>query len=202
MKKAFLTIILTVVAGILCSCAENFSGTIQITPSLSSVPYTGGSVDITVMTDLPWKIVPGDDCPATFSKMNGAGDDVVTVTIPATENWTTTCIPVQFYCRYNGSTSYKYAYITQDYKPSVFVSGESGTVDAAGGVVRVVVTANKAWTAACDTPGVTVEPVSEQVGNYTVNIYVPANTTGALRKITVNFAIDGDSDSFEFYQAK
>ena len=200
MKKALIVLMLAAV--VLCSCVENFSGSIQISPSLQSVPYTGGSVDVKVMTDLPWKVVADDDCPATFSKTNGVGDDVVTVTIPATDNWTTTCITVNFYCRSNGSSSYKTAYITQGYKPYISVSGESATVDAAGGIVSVVVTANESWTSTCDTPGVTVEPAAEQVGNYTVYIHVPANTTGAVRKITVNFAIDGDSDSFEFYQAK
>ena len=178
MKKAFLTLMATVVACVLCSCVDTFSGTIEITPSLSYVPYTGGTVDISIKTDLPWKVVTEDDCPATFSKVNGVGDDVVTVTIPATDNWTTTCVPVQFYCRYNSSSNYKYAYITQGYKPYISVSGSSGTVDAAGGVVTVVVTANEKWTASCDTPGVSVRPTSEEVGNYTVNIHVPANTTG------------------------
>ena len=201
MKKAFL--ILMLAAGVLCSCAETFSPTIKITPSLSSVPYTGGSVDITVMTDLPWKVVADEDCPATFSKLNGAGDDVVTVTIPATDNWTTSCVKVQFYCRSNSSSSsYKYAYITQGYKPYISVTGPSTTVAAAGGTVKVTVTANEAWTASCSTPGVTVEPAKEELGNYSVLINVPANTTGQERKITVNFAIDGDSDSFEINQAK
>lgn len=199
MKKAFL--ILLAALPLICACSETFSPTIQITPSLSSVPYTGGTVDITVMTDLPWKVEAGDDCPATFSKTNGAGDDVVTVTIPATDNWTTSCITVQFYCRSNGSKSYKTAYITQGYKPYISVSGYTGTVPAEGGVVKVTVTANDTWIVKCDTPGVTIQPAGEEVGNYTVHIFVPANTTGASRKITVNFAIDGDSASFEFYQA-
>ena len=199
MKKAFL--ILLAALPLIWSCSEKFSPTIQITPSLSSVPYTGGSVDITVMTDLPWKVQLEEGSEATFSKMNGAGDDVVTVTIPATDNWTTSCVKVLFYCRSNGSTSYKTAYITQGYKPYISVSGAVGTVPAEGGVVKVTVTANEAWTAKCNTPGVTIQPAGDEVGNYTVNIFVPVNTTGAARKITVNFAIDGDSASFEFYQA-
>ncbi|MBQ9583212.1 MAG: BACON domain-containing protein [Bacteroidales bacterium] len=199
MKKAFL--ILLAALPLICACAETFSPVIQITPSLSSVPYTGGSVDVTVMTDLPWKVVLEEDSPATLSKAYGVGDDVVTVNIPATDNWTTSCIKVQFYCRSNSSSSYKYAYITQGYKPYIYVSGESGLVDVSGGTVFVVVTANADWTWSCDIAGVTVQPNGGQTGNYTAVISVPANTSGQVRKITVNFAIDGDSDSFVFFQA-
>ncbi|MBP5504492.1 MAG: BACON domain-containing protein [Bacteroidales bacterium] len=198
MKKA-LPILLAALA-VLCSCAENFSPTIRITPSLNYVPYTGGTVDVTIMTELPWKVVLEEGCPATVSKVNGVGDDVVRVDIPATENWTTSCVKVQFYCRSTAGSSYKYAYITQGYKPYISVSGEAPTLPAEGGILQLYVTANAPWTASSDTPGVTFQPAGEGIGSFTVNVNVPANTTGAVRKITVIFAIDGDSDSFSFYQ--
>ena len=203
MKKAFLTLLLAL--PVLFSCTETFSPTIRITPSLNYVPYTGGTVDVTIMTDLPWKVVMDEECPATVSKVNGVGDDVVTVTIPATESWTTSCVKVQFYCRSNSSYNYKYAYITQGYKPYIAVEGESGTIAAEGGTLQLVVTANETWKASCATAGVVVSPATEDTGNFTVIVTVPANTTGDVRKITVKFALDSDnsvSDSFEFYQAK
>lgn len=198
MKKAFLT--LTLALAILTSCAETFSPSIKITPSLSEVPYTGGSVDITVMTDLPWRVEIDEDSPATVSKAYGIGDDVITVTIPETDSWTTSCVTVKFMSRSNSSTATKKAYITQGYKPYVNVSGESNTIDRNGGTASVVVTANSDWTASCDIPGVTFSPASGSVGNTTVKITFPANTEASSRRITVNFAVDGDSDHFYFVQ--
>lgn len=197
MKKAYLILLAVLICA---SCTETFSPTIYITPSLSEVPFTGGSVDIKVMTNLPWKVTAGEESPATFSKTAGIGDDVVTVTIPATDSWTTSCITVKFSSRSNSSTSSKTAYITQDYKPYVSVSGESSTLPKEGGTATVVVTANTPWTASCsELPGVTFSPASGSTGNTTVKIAVPANP-GATRRITVNFAIDGDSDHFYLYQ--
>ncbi|MBR5035104.1 MAG: BACON domain-containing protein [Bacteroidales bacterium] len=198
MKKAYLTLILAL--AILSSCAETFSPSIKITPSLSEVPYTGGSVDIKVMTDLPWKVDAGEDSPAVISKTAGIGDDVITVTIPETDNWTTSCVTVKFVARSNSSTATKKAYITQGYKPYVNVSGESNTIDRAGGNASIVVTANTDWTASCDTPGVIFSPASGSVGNTAVNISFPANTGTSSRKITVNITADGDSDHFYFVQ--
>lgn len=198
MKKAFL--ILVAAALLSAKCTDNFSASIAITPSLSEVPYTGGSVDITVMTDLPWKIVMDEECPATVSKETGIGDDVVTVTIPQTDSWTTGCVAVKFYSRSNSSSATRTAYITQGYKPYVSVSGESGTIERAGGSAQIVVTANAPWKASCDTPGVTFSPAEGGVGNHTVLVTFPANTTGSSRRITVNFSIDGDSDHFYFVQ--
>ena len=198
MKKAYL--ILLAALTILVSCTDTFSPSIYITPSLSEVPCTGGSVDIKVMTDLPWKVSTGEESPATFSKTAGIGDDVVTVTIPATDSWTTSCITVKFTSRSNGVSSSKTAYITQDFKPYISVSGESSTIAKEGGMAEVVVTANTDWTASCtEVEGVTFSPASGSTGNTKVKISVPANG-GATRRITVNFAIDGDSDHFYLYQ--
>ena len=197
MKKAYL--ILLAAAIIFPACSETFSPSLAITPSLSEVPCTGGNVDIKVMTDLPWKVEAGEDCPASFSKTTGIGDDVVTVTIPATENWTTSCISVKFIARSNTYNSTRYAYITQDYKPYISISGESYTLPKEGGMATVVVTANTDWTSSSDTGGVTFSPASGSTGNTTVKVTVPANE-GATRRITVNFAIDGDSDHFYLYQ--
>lgn len=199
MKKAFL--ILLAALPLICACAENFSPSIQITPSLSSVPYTGGSVDVKIMTDLPWKIVMDESCNATVSKANGAGDDMVTITVPATDNWTTTCVKVQFYCRSNGNYSSKYAFVTQGYKPHVSVSAPAGTIPAEGGMVKAIVTANAPWKAKCTTPGITVQPDSGITGNETVSITIPANPTNASRAITIEFTIDGDSDTLVLNQA-
>lgn len=197
MKKAYLILIAMLM---FTSCVDTFSPSIYITPSLSEVPCTGGSVDIKVMTSLPWKVSAGEESPATFSKTAGIGDDVVTVTIPATDSWTTSCITVKFTSRSNTATSSKTAYITQDFKPYVSVSGESSTIAKEGGMAEVVVTANTAWTASCaELPGVTFSPASGGTGNTKVKISVPANE-GATRRITVNFAIDGDSDHFYLYQ--
>ena len=79
MKKAF-AIVLAVLP-LLAACTDTFAPSVKITPSLNYVPYTGGSVDVTIMTDLPWKVVMDDECPATVSKEAGIGDDVVTVTV-------------------------------------------------------------------------------------------------------------------------
>ena len=198
MKKAFLTLLAAL--AILSSCAETFSPSIKITPSLSEVPYTGGSVSIKVMTDLPWKVVLEEDSPATVSKAYGIGDDVVTVTIPETDKWTTGCITVEFNARSNSSTSTRTAYITQGYRPYVSIAGESVSIDRNGGTATLVVTANSEWTASCSTPGVSLSPASGQVGNTTVTVTVPANTGASSRKITVNFAVDGDSDNFVINQ--
>jgi len=195
MKKGLL--ILSLILPLLASCTETFSPSIKITPSLSNVPYTGGSVDITVMTDLPWKVELYDESDnATISKTAGIGDDVVTITLPETDSWTTSSVKVTFTSSSNSATAVKYAIITQDYKPYISVSGPGETVPKEGGLVKLVVTANEEWTASCSTAGVEVIPASAEVGNYTVNVRIPANTTGSSRKITVNFAIDGDSDSF------
>ena len=200
MKKAFL--ILLAALPLICACSETFSPSIQITPSLSSVPYTGGSVDVKIMTDLPWKVVLEEGCNATVSKANGAGDDMVTITVPATDNWTTTCIKVQFYCRSNNSNySSKSAFITQGYKPHVSVSSQAGTIPAEGGMAKAIVTANGPWKAKCNTAGVTVQPDSDITGNETVSIYIPANPTKAAREITIIFSIDGDSDTLVINQA-
>jgi hypothetical protein len=43
-------------------------------------------------------------------------------------------------------------------------------------------------------------PAEGGVGNHTVLVNFPANTTGSSRRITVNFSIDGDSDHFYFVQ--
>lgn len=199
MKKAFL--ILLAALPLICACSETFSPTIQITPSLSSVPYTGGSVDLKIMTDLPWKVVLEEGCNATVSKANGAGDDMITITVPATDNWTTTCVKVQINCRSNSSSySSKSAYITQGYKPHVSVSAVAVTIPAEGGMAEAIVAANGPWKATCNTAGVTVKPDSSITGNETVRIFIPANTTGAAREITVEFTIDGDSDSVVFNQ--
>jgi hypothetical protein len=82
----------------------------------------------------------------------------------------------------------------------VSVSGESVTIDQTGGSAQIVVTANADWKASCDTPGVTFSPAEGGVGNHTVLVTFPANTTGSSRRITVNFSIDGDSDHFYFVQ--
>ena len=198
MRKAVL--ILALVLPLLCSCAETFSPSIKITPSLSNVPYTGGSVDITVMTDLPWKATINEDCPAVLSKEYGIGDDVVTVTLSETDNWTTECVTVKFSSRSNSATSTRTAYITQGYKPYISVEGSAPTIEREGGLASLVVTANAPWKASCDTPGVTFDPAEGGVGNFSVTIHIPANTTGATRRITVNFAIDGDSDHFYLVQ--
>lgn len=199
MKKAF-AIVLAVLP-LLAACTEKFSPSVRITPSLNYVPYTGGSVDVTIMTDLPWKVVLEDGSPATVSKAYGVGDDVITVNVPATQSWTTTCIKVVINATSNSSTTTKTEYITQGYKPYISVEGEAGTIAADGGQVRLVVVANGEWTSSCTTAGVTVTPSSDELGNHAVLISIPANPTGATRKITVNFAIDGDSTSFDIYQA-
>ena len=198
MRKAFPILVAAVLLA--ASCAENFSPSIAITPSLSEVPYTGGSVEIKVMTDLPWRVLLDEESLATVSKVNGIGDDVVTVTLPATDSWTTTCTTVKFYSRSNSSSSVKTAYITQGYRPFISVAGESGTIDREGGQASLVVTANTHWPASSDTPGVTFSPAEGEVGNHTVTITFPANTGTSSRRITVNFSIDGDSDHFYFVQ--
>ena len=199
MRKAFL--ILAMALPLLCACAETFSPSIKITPSLSNVPYTGGSVEIKVMTDLPWKAVLEDDDNTTvLSKTTGIGDDVVTVTLPETDNWTTECVTVKFYSSSNSATSVRTAYITQGYKPYVCVSGEIPMVPQEGGFVTMVVEANEPWTASCETPGVEINPASGEVGNFTITVRIPANTTGAIKRIIVNLAIDGDSDSINILQ--
>ena len=48
--------------------------------------------------------------------------------------------------------------------------------------------------------GVTFSPAEGGVGNHTVLVTFPANTTGSSRRITANFSIDGDSDHFYFVQ--
>ena len=199
MRKAFA--ILLAVLPLAAACVETFSPSVKITPSLNYVPYTGGSVDVTIMTDLPWKVVMDDDCPATVSAPYGIGDDVITVTVPATDSWTTTCIKVVIYASSNSSTATRTEYITQGYKPYVAASGQISTVAPEGGQVCLVVTANDTWSASCATPGVAFSPAVGEAGNQPVTVTIPANTGGATRKITVNFAIDGDSDSFEIYQA-
>ncbi len=199
MKKTLLTLALTL--PVLFSCTENFSPTIKITPSLSYVPYEGGSVDITIMTDLPWKVeLEDEDTSTAVSKSAGIGDDVVTLTIPATDSRTTSAVTVKFKCSSNGSTGTKTAVITQGYKPCIIVEGEDLQVPAEGGIIRAVVTANAAWSASCSTRGVSFSPGNGAAGNYTVKIFVDANNTGAARKITAGFAIDGDSASLEFTQ--
>ncbi len=199
MKKTLL--MLALMLPVLFSCTETFSPTIKITPSLSYVPYEGGSVDITVMTDLPWKVVLDDEDVTTLvSKSAGIGDDVVTLTIPETDSWTTSSVSVKFYCTSNSASGTKTAVITQGYKPYISVEGESLQVPSEGGDIRVVVTSNTPWKAVCDTPGVSVSPDSDAAGNRTVRIITGANTTGAERKITVDFVTDGDSASFEFTQ--
>lgn len=199
MKKPLLT--LALMLPVLFSCTENFSPSIKITPSLSYVPYEGGSVDITVMTDLPWKVeLDDEDATTVVSKSAGIGDDVVTLTIPATDSWTTSAVTVEFKCTSNSSTGTKTAVITQGYKPSIKVESESLEVPSEGGIIRAVVTANAAWSASCSTRGITLSPDSGDAGNYTVKIFVDANRTGAARKITADFSIDGDSASLEFSQ--
>ena len=195
MRKAFL--ILLAAALILCSCTESFSPSISITPSLSNVPCTGGSVDIKVMTDLPWKVVLAeDDVTTTLSKSHGIGDDVVTVNIAETDRWITGCITVKFSATSNSSNASKTAYITQDYKPAIFAEGSVPTMPKEGGLATITVTSNSAWTASCDTPGVEISPASGEVGNFSVTVRVPANTTGSPRRITAYFTIDGGSDHF------
>ena len=198
MKKAFLTLLAAL--PLFFSCSETFSPSIAITPSLSNVPAAGGSVQIKVMTDLPWAATIEDDATATLSKTCGIGDDVVTVTIPQTESWTTSCVKVKFSSRSNSSTSTRTAFITQEYKSYVSVSGESGTIGREGGSATLTVTANGPWTASSETPGMTFSPAEGSVGNTSVHITFPANTTGSSRRITVNFATDGDSDHFYFVQ--
>ena len=199
MKKAF-AIVLAVLP-LLAACTDTFSPSVKITPSLDYVPYTGGSVDVTIMTDLPWKVVLEDGSPASVSKACGVGNDIITVSIPATDNWTTTCHKVVIYASSNASEATKTEYITQGYKPFISVEGESGTIAAEGGQVRLVITSNDSWTASCATAGVAVTPAGGQTGNETVLVTIPVNTDGTTRKITVNFAIDGDSVSFDIYQA-
>lgn len=199
MKKAF-AIVLAVLP-LLAACTEKFSPSVRITPSLNYVPYTGGSVDVTIMTDLPWKVVLEDGCPATVSKAYGVGDDVITVNVPATQSWTTTCVKVVINATSNSSTTTKTEYITQGYKPYISVEGEAGTIDADGDQLRLKVIANDRWSASCATAGVVITPESGQTGNETVLVTIPENTTGTTRKITVNFSIDGDSTSFDIYQA-
>ncbi len=199
MKKSLLT--LALMLPVLISCTENFSPSIKITPSLSYVPYEGGSVDITVMTDLPWKVeLDDEDATAAVSKSAGIGDDVVTLTIPATDSWTTSAVTVKFKCTSNGNTGTKTAVITQGYKPCITVESETLEVPSEGGIIRAVVTANAAWNASCSTRGVTLSPSSGAAGNHTVKIFVDANRSGAARKITADFSIDGDSASLEMTQ--
>ena len=202
MRKTLL--ISAAAALILCSCTETFSPSISITPSLSNVPCTGGSVDIKVMTDLPWKVdLAEDDATTTLSRSTGIGDDVVTVNIAETDNWTTGCITVKFSAKSNSSVVSKTAYITQDFKPAIFTEGSVPTMPKEGGLATITVTSNSPWHASCDTPGVEFSPASEAVGNFTVTIRVPANTTGTTRRITAYFTIDGDSGiSDHFYIAQ
>ena len=199
MRKALL--ILEAAALILCSCSKSFSPSISITPSLSNVPCTGGSVDIRVMTDLPWKaVLAEDDVTTTLSKSTGIGDDVVTVTVAETDRLTTGCVTVKFYASSNSANVYKTAYITQEFKPLIIAEGSVPTLPREGGLVTVTVTSNSPWQASCDTPGVEFSPESETVGNFTVTVRVPANTTGSARRITLNFKIDGGSDHFYLSQ--
>ena len=181
-KSLILTIILV---ALLSGCAEELSPTLTISPNLSTVPYTGGSVDVAIHTIFPWKITKSDDVAATVSKENGVGEDIVTITVPATENIEHSTMRLVVNARNETGSVLKYAIITQEPKPFIGLETGKATVSAAGGRLSFVLTANGEWTSSCSTAGVVIEPKQDEVGRYTVDITVPASS--AARTITVSF---------------
>lgn len=182
-KSLILTIILAVV--ILTACAEKVAPTLTISPNLSTVPWTGGSVDVAISTIFPWKITKNDDVVATVSKENGVGEDIVTITVPATENIGHSTIKLVVNARNETGSVLKYAIITQEPKPFIGLDRGNAAVSADGGRLSFVLTANGEWTSSCSTPGVVIEPRQDEVGRYSVDVTVPASN--AARTITVSF---------------
>ena len=182
-KSLILTIILAAV--LLPACAEKVAPTLTITPNLSAVPWTGGSVDVAINTIFPWKVTKSDDVVATVSKENGVGEDIVTITVPETDKIETSSIKLTVNAKNGTGSVTKNAIITQEPKPFIGLDREKAAVSANGGRLSFVLTANGEWKSSCSTAGVTIEPKEDGVGRYTLDVIVPASST--TRTITISF---------------
>ena len=185
MKNIRLFVIALIIPFAIACEKDDVVTSIQLSPTLSSVPCTGGTVDLKIITDFPWRVEIDtlNLVELSVSKNAGIGDDIITVSVPPSVSYTSETVRVKIFAKGQNTSNYKYAVITQLPKPYIALNTPVVSVPREGGVVTVVVTANQEWKATCSDSHVSIAPVEEALGVSTVKIKVPASTAKNTIKV-------------------
>jgi len=168
------------------------SMSLSVTPKDTTVAASGGQVEFTVMADGEWKTLA--DNGSTVTPSSGSGNGSVKVTVPANTTGTDRNVTVQVYSTQNTSLSRS---VTIHQKSiSISVTPSTGTVSASGGQVGFTVTADGAWRASADNGAEAYPATWSDLGERTVQVTVPANTTGLKREVTVKFWLKANTSIF------
>lgn len=193
MKKFYFFLSLSVIL-FFTSCSEPLAPTISISQRFFSVPYTGGEVEFTIASNMPWEITAEADDPIVFSPKSGKiGEHVIKATIPPTTSILNTPHNLKVTSIGEKTTAYSHVKITQDSKPGFILSKESAIVPLSGGVIEIIVTSNLSWSATSNVAELNIYPENNvPAGEYTVKITVPASNEA--RTIKVDFNIPNNQD--------
>lgn len=170
---------------------------ISVIPSADTVSASGGEIEFTVDADGAWKAAADTDGatvdPGTWSDL---GEKKVKVSVPANVTGLKRDVTVKFWLTQNPSI-YKTVTISQ-VSITISVTPSDTAVSALGGNFDVSVSSNGKWEAYVgkwkDSDGQQIS-TSDQIylssysdlGNRTVEVTVPANTTGLERYVEVEF---------------
>ena len=180
---------------VLSSCSEEATSKTYFDFYSQELPFSGGTVTFTVYSNGDWTVVSQSD-DMTISPESGYGDTKITVTVPANDQITTKSFNFSAKTTIGTSVYTNKAVVTVDAQPFVLCEGESLEVPAEGGKAWFTANSNYAWKVADisasdgSAEGVNVNPSEKERNIVSVEVYVPANTSGVAREVTVTLALN------------
>ena len=179
---------------LLSSCSEEATPKTYFDIYSQELPFDGGTADVTVYSNGSWEVTSVSD-DLTVSPTSGYGDTKITATVPANDQITTKSF--HFSIKTTIGTAYRTSktVFTVGAQPFVVCEEDSLEVPAEGGKVWFTVNSNYPWevssitASAGGTEGVTVDPSEWDRNTTSVEVFVPANTSGVVRTLFIELKI-------------
>lgn len=180
---------------LLSSCDEEANPRTYFDDYTQSMDYVGGTTTAKVYSNGSWAITTNYD-DVVVTPLSGYGDQEITVTVPENDDIVTKAVRVIATTTIGESTYINKVVIAVAAKPFVFCEENEKEVSKEGGKVRFYVNSNHKWsvigTSCSDGTqfGGTIKPEKWNINGVTVEVNVPANTSGANKITTIKIQLD------------
>ena len=177
--KKFIVIL---AAGLFLFAACEPAPVLSLSPTDLEFSEAGGSQSITVTANNVWSVIPDNSGIVSVSPASGTGNGYFTITVKPNTTASFLSASVSVVCESRGETARQTVSITQScpaghasIKIDEIVDANGKKVSAAGGLIKMTVTANAPWTLSVEPSDVKLSATSGGDGSTAVQATVPAN---------------------------
>ena len=190
MKKFFVIL----AAGLFLFAACEPAPVLSVSPTALEVSADGCSQSISVTANNVWEVIPDNSGIITVSPTSGTGNGFFTLTVKPNTTASFLSASVSVVCTSRGETARQTVSVSQlckagsaSLKVDEIVDADGKKVPAAGGLIKMTVTANAPWTLSCEESDVKLSATSGDNGSTAVVATVPANP--GLEDRGINFKL-------------